>query len=342
MQFKAVIPILSPLIVLDKEIKEKEFIRNTFQDMINQLKEEKSYKFIINEKEQIAKMYIQKIDEETLDEGYKELPMLRIQNSLHINMEINIEEYRDDEMDRELVKRHQFTEEQLIEVTIQDIAREFQKAINDFRIAMNIAFPGFFEVSEGYIFVKDKRYIKTETSYSSLLDAVLSARERKWPEIQILNIGDTWDWLLRRENFINAMSSNPIERALSAFTHIFQAENYDDLFYSLIGIEAIYTDGKQGILEQLRKKSSAIFGEPENYKNSLSKMYDIRSRFIHGNLNFPSKYYRYDGIEQFDNFMKKEYTQCLEMAEALLVGTIQQFVIRDAETLNFNLQTEFL
>ena len=56
-------------------------------------------------------------------------------------------------------------------------------------------------------------------------------------------------------------------------------------------------------------------------------MYDIRSRFIHGALNFPSKYYIYDEIEEFDEFMMKEYSQCLEMLEAVLVATMQQFVI---------------
>lgn len=338
MNFKAIIPILSPMLILHEEIKEKEFIRETFQNMIKQLDEEESYKFIINEKQQTVKIHVEEVDAEKLNE---DLSMLRIHNILYMDMEIDINEYRDSKIEESIIEKYQYTEEQIIEITIDEIIREFEKAINDFRIAVNIAFPGFFEVGDGEIYA-DGRSRKTKSAYSYLLESVLSARKRKWPEIKILNIVDTWEWLLKRENFINAMSSNPIERALSAFTHIFKAENYDDLFYSLIGIEAIYTDGKQGILEQLRKKSSAIFGEPENYKNSLSKMYDIRSRFMHGNLNFPSKYYRYDAIEQFDEFIQEEYTQCIEMAESLLVATIQQFVIRNAETLNFNLQTEFL
>lgn len=203
-------------------------------------------------------------------------------------------------------------------------------------------FQAFFDTHGGYIYVENEEYDDLETSISGyLLGAILNAREKQWPKVEILTIKQTWNWILKRKDFINAMGSKPIERALRAFTHIFDANNYEDLFYSLIGIEAIYTSGRQGVLEQLREKSIAIFGEPENYKNSLSKMYDIRSRFMHGALNFPSKYYIYDGIEEFDEFMRKEYSQCLEMAEALLVATIQQFVINDAEDLNYHLQIEF-
>lgn len=341
MKFKALIPILNPLIVLEKEEEEREFIVDTFKEMIKQLKEEKDYRFIIDGKEEIAKVYITKERKETIEKECQIQCTFRIEMCLHIIIDIDIEKYRDETLENQLMKEYQYTKKQIVRIEIENIAEEFKKAINDFRIAINIAFPGFFEISEGYIFIENERHIKIESSISSLLASVLGARKRKWPEIKILNISKTWEWLLKRESFINAMSSNPIERALSSFTHIFQSDNYDDLFYSLIGIEAIYTKGKQGILEQLREKSTLLFGEPENYKNSLSKMYDIRSRFIHGNLNFPSKYYIYDGIKQFDEFMSKEYEQCLEIAEALLVGTIQQFVIRNAESLKFNLQIEF-
>lgn len=342
MQFKAFIPILNPLVILANEKKEEDFIRNTFKQMIYELNDEEEYSFFIGKELVKGKIYIEEKDRKELVEKYKIENTFRIQYCLCILIELDVSKFEYKHFENELRKKYSYTEEQILSVRISEIVEELKKTINDFRIAMNIAFPGFFDTHGGYIFVENEKYEDLETSISgSLLGAVLGARKKQWPKVEILQIRQTWNWMLKRKDFINAMGSKPIERALSAFTHIFDANNYEDLFYSLIGIEAIYTSGKQGVLEQLREKSVAIFGEPENYKNSLSKMYDIRSRFMHGTLNFPSKYYIYDAIEEFDEFMIKEYTQCLEMAEALLVATIQQFVINDAEELKYHLLVEF-
>lgn len=342
MQFKAFIPILNPLVILANEKKEEDFIRNTFKQMIYELNDEKEYSFYIGEELVNGKICIEEKSRKELEEKYKIKNTFRLKYCLCILIELDVNRFEDNYFESELIKKYSYTKEQIVSIRVSNIVEEFKKTINDLRIAINIAFPGFFDTHGGYIYVENEEYDDLETSISgSLLGAILNAREKQWPKVEILTIKQTWNWILKRKDFINAMGSKPIERALSAFTHIFDANNYEDLFYSLIGIEAIYTSGRQGVLEQLREKSIAIFGEPENYKNSLSKMYDIRSRFMHGTLNFPSKYYIYDGIEEFDEFMRKEYSQCLEMAEALLVATIQQFVINDAEDLNYHLQIEF-
>ncbi len=341
MQLKAFIPILNPLIISDDK-KEKEFVKDTFHKMIQELSEDQEYTFLLGEKTTKAELKIKETDEAFINRHHLS-PPFRIQYCLFITVHINIDKYINKELEEHLVKEYNYTQEQLLNTRINDVTHEFEKIINDFRIAVNIAFPGFFDIGAGYIFVDNKKYsyVKIESSYSFLLESVLEAQKRKWPEISILNIKKTWEWLLKRENFVKAMSSNAIERALSSFTYLFNSDNHEDLFYSLIGLEAIYTKGKQGISEQLREKSIALFGEPENYKSSLSKMYDIRSKFIHGSLNFPSKYYIYDGLEQFDKFETQEYIQCLKISEALLVATIQQFVIRDAETLDYSLTIQF-
>lgn len=342
MKFKAFIPILSPLVVLKEQEEEKEFIYNTFQRMISELNEEGEYSFFIGEHLVKGYMYIEEKEAKELSEKYQIENTFRLKYCLNIDIDLNIDQLEEKEVEEELRKRWELTEKEVLHYRIENITEELKKTINDFKIAVNIAFPSFFEIGSSCILVEDKKWKEIETSISGGLEgAILSARKKQWPNIQILHIRDVWNWLLKRTGFISAIGESPIERALSAFTHIFDEHDYEDLFYSLIGIEAIYTSGKQGVLEQLREKSAAIFGEPENYKNSLNKMYDIRSRFMHGTLNFPSKYYIYDGREEFDEFMHKEYIQCLEMAEAILVATIQQFVINDAEELNYYLTAKF-
>lgn len=341
MKFKAIIPILNPLIILKEEEEQEDFICDTFQRMLEELDDEQEYIFYIGKRLVKGNIYIEEKETEELKEKYKIENVFRLRYCLNIDIDIDINIFEEKEFEDEIKEKFDYTEKEILDIRINEIVEELKKTVNDFKIAVNIAFPGFFEIKCGQILVDDKKYSDIETSISSLKDAILTARKKQWPHIEILNIRETWKWLLKREDFIHTIGKKPIERALNAFTYIFDANDYEDLFYSLIGIEAIYASGKQGILEQLREKSSAIFGEPENYKNSLNKMYDTRSRFIHGDLNFPSKYHIYDGIEEFDNFMMKEYIQSLEMAEAILVATIQQFVINDAETLEHHLLVEF-
>lgn len=137
------------------------------------------------------------------------------------------------------------------------------------------------------------------------------------------------------------MATNAIERALSAFTYIYDCYSYEDLFYSMIGIESIYTKNKEGILQQIKDKSKAIFGEPKDYMKRLKYMYNIRSKFIHGELNFPPRYDKNDdSTEEIFTFKDKQYFNSLNMAQVLLIASIQQFVLRDTDEIEFELKVK--
>lgn len=63
-------------------------------------------------------------------------------------------------------------------------------------------------------------------------------------------------------------------------------------------------------------------------------MYDYRSKFIHGGLNFPGKYYFFEGSDEFDKFSKESYDVTL-MAQSVLIATLQQLSKRNMNELNF-------
>ncbi len=136
------------------------------------------------------------------------------------------------------------------------------------------------------------------------------------------------------------MATNSIERALSALTYIYDCYSYEDLFYSMIGIEAIYVRSKEGILQQIKDKSKSIFGEPKDYMKRLKHMYNVRSRFIHGELNFPPRYCPDGDTQEFFQFSDKEYFDALNMAQALLIASIQQFILMDTDEIEFELKVK--
>ena len=52
-------------------------------------------------------------------------------------------------------------------------------------------------------------------------------------------------------------------------------------------------------------------------------------------LKFPSKYYVNDATKEFEEFLFKDYMETSKVALVLLVGTIQQFIINDANQIEY-------
>lgn len=303
--------------------KEKPYTNDMFEQMLKELNG-MEIEMTINNKETKVKINVER--------------KTQYEIFLILNMKINKDEYRYKVEDKFEEKG---TEKELIElIHIEQIVYDFKQQIQNFAIAVNISYPGLLEISNIKMYVNNEHYFSSKQILSDLLVSVTEARRDNWPEINVIDINKTWKWLKQRTGFINGMSTNAIERALTAFTYIYDCHSYEDLFYTMIGIEAIYVRNKEGILQQIKEKTRAIFGEPADYMKRLKHMYNIRSRFIHGELNFPTRYCTDSDTVEFIKFSDEEYFDSKNLAQAILVASIQQFVIRDTEEIEFELKVK--
>lgn len=320
-EYKAKLSVDKPIYWKDTE-KEKPYTDNMFQQMLEELNE-MEIEMLINNKETKVKLKIEK----TKDNIF-----------LFISMNINREEYKY-KFEKEFEEKGE--DKDNIEIMhIEEVLYEFNQQIEIFKIAVNISYPGLLEIRETKIYINHKYHRSSSKSLSSLLVSVTEANIDEWPKINIININKSWNWLKQRNGFIKGMATNSIERALCALSYIYDCYSYEDLFYSMIGIEAIYVRSKEGILQQIKEKSKAIFGEPKDYMKRLKHMYNVRSRFIHGELNFPPRYCPDNDTQEFAQFADKEYFDALNMAQALLIASIQQFVLMDTEEIEFELKVK--
>ncbi len=220
----------------------------------------------------------------------------------------------------------------------KDFFVSLKKRIMDFLLCINLAYPCLFEVRELEIIFEDT-YEESENInlYGQLSSDVLEYQEElNIPIVSILSIDKCWKWLSTKTNLFEGMGELPIDRALNAMTYIISSNGYDDIFYSMIGIEAIYsTDRSIDITEQIRRKIDILFGTIPGLRKKISKMYDVRSKLMHGSLKFPSKYYVNDATKEFEEFLFKDYMETSKVALVLLVGTIQQFIINDANQIEY-------
>ena len=107
------------------------------------------------------------------------------------------------------------------------------------------------------------------------------------------------------------------------------------MLWSLVGIEALYTKGEAGLAEQVKHKSQAFLGRQDAYKKEIAKMYDFRSRFVHGDLDFPGYLTPYES-EGAERRYQEGLKASNDLATAVLVASIQELIRRDCKGLDFS------
>jgi len=245
------------------------------------------------------------------------------------------------------------------EITVKDQDDYVQKKIhyNSFEyftesyirhllIYLNLAKPGAFDTREGYIITKQKLRSRTTTKISyfptlinTLPYAIEVAKKYKWPTLKELPIKRTINWLNENWKAFEIMSDNRIQRALNAFSYLFHDNTHDnspnDLFHALIGIEAIFVQGNSNIQEQVNQKSQILLGRRNDFKKVFTELYDYRSRYIHGQLNFINKYFVDDMGEAIDQMLNTSEKSAF--ATAILIASIQKHIELNKTELEYEL-----
>jgi len=220
---------------------------------------------------------------------------------------------------------------------------EIELEINNFFIAANIAFPGGISTDNGASFYEEKYFTKIEGFYAEgIYSSVRIANDLKWPKLHNISILETLQWLNNNNFFINGIAKNSIERALAAFSHLIIKNINDDrsldLVWALLGLEAIYTKGNVGLKEQLTSKTETFLGSREENKKEFGKMYDFRSRFIHGDLDIPLHFHN-SGAKEFEQFYDDLY-RTTDIATITLIATFQKMIINKWTNLSFKYSVE--
>mgnify|MGYP000992901891 CR=1 FL=1 len=150
----------------------------------------------------------------------------------------------------------------------------------------------------------------------------------------ILPFHKTWTWCQRQKGFSSGFSACSSARALNAFASLLCShEDPMGLFWSLVGIEALYVRGSQGAREQVRDKIPVLFGDNKTIKKRLVDMYRQRSKLVHGEMDFLGP--RLSGEESIIQDYLLKHSEAVDFASSVLVATIQKMVVADLDELDF-------
>lgn len=211
-------------------------------------------------------------------------------------------------------------------------------------VAANIAHVGSLASNKSVVVSKNRLSdIEATSNAQSLEEATEYALSIGWPSIKTLKISEVWEWASAQKGFMEGFGGGPTGRALNALTHLLRPVGIIDegteLFWSLVGIEALYTKGSSGIQEQVREKSQLLLGPQDSYKKEITRMYDLRSRFVHGDLNF-SGAHPSEAIGEYAHEQNQQLIKSVNLARAMLVSTLQILVTNGWTEPRFYYQVE--
>ena len=213
------------------------------------------------------------------------------------------------------------------------ISSTFRERVTNFLTLIQLSNPGVLNLGTGII-LKNGKYFATKSELKSIFSERSFREDTKWPELQVIPIFQVWSWLITKTNILEDFSSSNIERGINAFTYLF-SDNYlnnlpKTLFWSIIGLESLYSEGDIGIGTQINQKAQEFLGEIREDKKILKKMYNLRSSLLHGSLDIPIN----NGWINSDKIDEEIYNTG-HFAGLVLIATLQQIIKQNLSEFKF-------
>lgn len=210
----------------------------------------------------------------------------------------------------------------------------FESRFKNFLTFTQLAIPSSLLTDKG-LFFRDDKYYHDFSLHSSILLNDLYEKDMIWPQINRLAIRKVWNYIKYETSILTKKSETKIENGLNAFSYLIEnnSDSMQSLFWAMSGIEALYAEGEIGIGYQIDMKAKHIFGEPIENKSLLKKLYNFRSKFLHGNMKIPINYgwLSEDDEDEYD----EEFYNMKCLATRLLTATLQMIIKKDLKRFDF-------
>jgi hypothetical protein len=224
-------------------------------------------------------------------------------------------------------------------IYFSEVILEIEKFILDLILASNIAKPGSLSVSKIYFFKDSEFFEEKQGLYGDHLDIYPEIRETNvWPQIQSIPVWKVMTWLMKLPGFEDAIGQCRVGRAVSSLSYVLKekpmVDDTPNLIWAMLGLEALYGEGGRPVQKELIEKIETFLGKNQSHKKSFSHLYDFRSRFVHGDINFPYSYSFSDTHLDYEKFRLRKTSNSI-LALSILLSTIQKLVDNNWFDLNF-------
>jgi len=216
-----------------------------------------------------------------------------------------------------------------VESATERIAGDLWRITSDIALAAYLSAPGAFDTRACTVSINGRKQKDPERGRIALglvPPVNHSKRTDGWPPIAKISFLDSFNWLVCIEGFAHGLPSGPSGRAISALTHLLEGNGLE-LVWAVLGLEALYCRGNKDLAHQLRQKTSALLGEPVEYKKRVQELYDHRSQLVHGGLDIPIAYDFIEVVESVERYQQRDMDSH-DLGTTLLVSTIQHLILK--------------
>lgn len=189
-----------------------------------------------------------------------------------------------------------------------------------FSYFLSVPLPTSFE--QGIILLDEKLHSQTE-KYTNSFDSNKSIDFQK-----------CWNYLHDSSKFKFGKSQNNAPRFVSILSKLNESDDIiSQIFYATMALESIYARGtSEGISRQIIDKVK-LFLNTEIEERKLAVLYDIRSKYIHGDVDIELSFLNYDAVTE--NKLDKLYELFLYASEILYM-TAKRIIEENISTIDFD------
>ncbi|WP_026701722.1 HEPN domain-containing protein [Salibacterium aidingense] len=205
-------------------------------------------------------------------------------------------------------------------------------------LTLNLSAPGSFD---SYNPTNAKTNLELHKYSSSQLEtAWINSINLGWPEIESLELSKVWAWMESLEFGSRQIAKNRTEKALFSILHFCCEEKVSptQLIWISLALEALYDTPKGQINRIFLDRIILFLNIPENnkkvYKKKIRDFYDLRSRFVHGDLDIenPLKNNVLDNsIFDYDSIILENCAFGL----SIVIATLQKMIKNQWNSLDF-------
>lgn len=168
------------------------------------------------------------------------------------------------------------------------------EALAALAFALSIAMPDEVHISDPEFQPKHPDHFESAVSSHSLRRGVVLAEELGWPPLSTVPLQQVVAWLHALPGWREGIGRGGVGRAVAALSQALKQGASRStplhLLWAMVGLEALYVRGLEGLSAQLIAKVQLLLGPFPTHKKRFGRVYRYRSRFVHGDVDVPFAY----------------------------------------------------
>ena len=228
-------------------------------------------------------------------------------------------------------------EKELLKFLPYSITDTFGDILFEILLLAQIARPCGLRHREGIIYFNKRIQSKIVPTFELYQEQLELQKEHGYPKLEYLRLTDLYSWIYKNHLLFPERPKNSFDKALNNLSFVNGEENDISIFiYLMRTLEEIYTNNIHQVSDQLNKNIQLFLGPMETFKKQIKNMYNIRSRFLHGDTNLPPYHKRdYVSVIDFPEGYENEIFEATSLSLTLIISTLQKMYSENRKNINF-------